>query len=209
MSIRITYLFLITIFISSHIAAQSVKFDKKSLPFLKSANEILVEFDYSDITFTSDNKSESDYLEHRKNRLNNYKDSKGDKWLEGYTISKTELWRRQFIKVLNERLLKSKKKVVFSLDAKNPDYKLIVKTQWMYLGYDVGVFDEPAKIKLEFIFETINEPKKTLSTLYIKRARGVNKNIENDDEFPYLRRVGKAYEKSAFMIYLVLNRYLN
>ncbi|MCF6347952.1 MAG: hypothetical protein L3J20_06600 [Flavobacteriaceae bacterium] len=209
MPIKIKYLFLLTIFIFSKATAQSVKFDKKALIFLKSANEILVEFDYSDLTFSSDKKPESNYLEHRKNRLNNYKDSKGDKWLEGYTKSKTKLWRQQFIKVLNERLLKSKKKIVFSLDAQNPDYKLIVKTQWMYLGYDIGIFDEPAKIKLEFIFVTINEPKKTLSTLYIKRARGVNKNIENDDEFPYLRRVGKAYEKSAFMIYLILKKFVN
>jgi len=209
MGIRIKFILVIIIFIFSKAEAQTVKFDKKSLAFLKSANEILVEFDYAGLTFASDKKSEAAYIEHRKKRLNDYKDSKGDTWLEGYYKSKNELWQKAFISELNQRLHKSKKKVVFSLNAQNPDYKLIVKTQWMYLGYDVGVFDEPAKLKLDFIFTSIDEPNKILSTLHVKRARGVNKNIENDDDFPYLRRVGKAYEKSAFMIYLVLKRFLN
>ncbi len=209
MTIRIKYILVIIIFIFSKTEAQSVKFDKKSLPFLKSANEILVEFDYSNLTFQSDNKPETVYLHNRISRLNEYKKSKGDKWLEAYYKSKKEHWQQKFINELNKRLSKSKKNIVFSFDSQNPDYKLIVKTQWMYLGYDVGVFDEPAKIRLDLIFVDSNQPEKILSTLHIKRARGVNKNIENDDEFPYLRRVGKAYEKSAFMIYLVLKKFVN
>jgi len=208
MSYKIKLLLISILFIAAKVDAQSVKFDKKTLDFLESANEILVEFDYSDLAFESDDKPEAIYLEHRKERLNNNKASMGDKWLEAYTKAKTVLWQQQFIKELNNRLHKSNKKVVFSLDAQNADCKLIVKTQWMYLGYDVGVFDEPAKLKLDFVFMDIKDPEKMLSTLHIKRARGVNKNVDNDDAFPYLRRVGNAYEKSAFMIYVVLKRFL-
>ncbi len=209
MTIRIKYILVIIIFIFSKTEAQSIKFDKKSLVFLKSANEILVEFDYSDLTFDSDNKPETVYLQKRKSRLNDLKDVKGDKWLEGYNKAKAEHWKQRFTNTLNERLHKANKNINFSLNSQNPDYKLIVKTQWIYVGYDVHVIDEPAKLKLTFTFVDINSPNETLATLNIKRARGINTKFINDHEFPDLRRVGKAYEKSAFMIYLVLKKFVN
>ena len=189
---------------------QPVKFNKKTLKFLDSAKVIFVEFNFSDLTFESDKKSENIYLENRKTRLNKYKEGKGDHWIKnGYYNAKNQWWQEKFVNEFNKHLEKSNKKVRLTLNKENADHKMIIHTKWMYLGYDVGVFDEPAKIKLDINFFNINEPEKPLSNLFIKSAHGTNRNIDNDHEFPYLMRVGNAYRRSAFMLFLVLKRYIN
>ena len=170
---------------------------------------ILVEFDFSELTFES-NKTETEYLEHRKNRLNQYTEFKGNIWVEKYKESKNKLWQIKFVNELNKRLVKDKKNVVFTLDSTNVDYKLIVRTKWMYLGYNIGIANEPAKLKIDFIFYDTIDSKNIISTLNVKRATGTNGNsIKKGEKFTYLKRIGNAYKKSAFMLYLVLKRFLN
>ena len=206
---KLKYLPLIIIFIGLKVSAQSVKFDKKSLSFLKSAKEIQVEFIYDSLKFDSNKITEGAYLDKRIIRLDKDENKDSEAWIKAYHNSKKNDWQEAFVNMLNKKLKLSKKDIEFKLDAKNPEYKLIVNTTWMYLGYDIGVISEPAKLKLDFAFIDYNDPKKILSKLFIKRASGNNKNIDNDSQFPHLKRVARSYEKSAFMLYLVLKRFSN
>ena len=186
--------------------AQYIKHDKKAFSFLKSADKILVVFKYDNLTFDSDNKSEESYLKKRKSRLENDNKINAQDWVDTYYQYKEKEWQKMFVDKLNTKLNLSKRDSVFSLNVKNPDYKLIVHTSWMYLGYSSAV-SEPAKLNIDFVFLDLKESENVITKLHLKKVTGVNKKNDNRSPYSHIIRVGRAYEKSAFRLALILKRF--
>lgn len=203
-----TFFLLTTFFISFYCFGQPIKHKKKDLRFLDSVREIAVIFVYDSLTFDGDHKSETVYLKKRKARLDREKKMPSETWLQNYEKFKTEIWPEQFVTTLNTLAREEGKDIVFSLEPNAAKTTLLVIPNWMYMGYDVGVVSEPAKLSLDFILTKDGSEEKPLAKLYLKRASANNKNIDNENKFQHLKRMENAFRKSAFSLFAVLKKYV-
>jgi hypothetical protein len=172
--------------------AQDIDVVSGNFDFLKNQKEINVEFDYSNFTMMKDKKTEAQYVEERTAELNEKSKGNGNIWKKKWESSKELIWTPKFLELVNIVLSKEKKDVTFQEGLTTP-YTLIVKTVWLYPGWDVAMMKQPAKVTTNLKFVETANKSNVLLEITSEEAPGDQwgNNFSNES------RLGEGYAKTG------------
>lgn len=182
-------------------SANAQRYDLLSGDFknLKSITEYNVVFDYKDITIHG-YQTEEEYLADKMQKREKV-EGKAEKFRDDWFAYRSDLYEPAFIKYFNNVFKKGEVKVAQNPDAK---YTMLVKTTWVYPGYNGGGAIEPAKISAVInVYETADPTKLLLSV-------GFDKSIGLEHELGSTLgdRISWAYERLAKNFTIQLKRFL-
>ena len=172
--------------------AQDMNVVKGNFDFIKNQKEINIEFDYSDFTMMKENKTEKQYVEERTAELNEKYKGNGNIWQKKWYSAKELIWTPKFLELINVVLQKEKKDLNFQ-EGLNTPYTLIVKTTWLYPGWDAGIMKQPAKVSTNLKFVETANKSNVLLEITSQEAPGDQwgNNFSNES------RLGEGYAKTA------------
>ncbi|WP_428230656.1 hypothetical protein [Flavobacterium sp.] len=178
--------------ISGTLFAQDMNVVKGNFDFLKDQKEINTEFDYSNFTMMKENKPEAQYVEEHKADLDKKAKGNGNLWEKRWVVAKEQIWTPKFLEIGNIVLSKAGKDLNFQEGLKTP-YTLIVKTVWLYPGWDAGIMKQPAKVttNLKFV-ETANK-----SNVLLEITSEESPGDQWGSNFSNETRIGEGYAKTA------------
>lgn len=186
-------LVLSVLFVSSMMTAQRMDVVKGNFDFLKGQKEINVQFDYSELTLMKEKKSEAAYIEDRTNDLNEKNKNVGDIWAKKWKASRELSWNPKFLELVNVVLSKKDVDVSFQEELTTAPYTLIVKSVWIYPGWDVMMMKQPAKVTTLLTFVETANPSNVLVEITSEEAPGDQwgSNFSNET------RIGEGYAKTG------------
>lgn len=186
-------LVLSVLFVSSMMTAQRMDVVKGNFDFLKGQKEINVQFDYSELTLMKEKKSEAAYIEDRTNDLNEKNKNVGDIWAKKWKASRELSWNPKFLELVNVVLSKKDVDVSFQEGLTAVPYTLIVKSVWIYPGWDVMMMKQPAKVTTLLTFVETANPSNVLVEITSEEAPGDQwgSNFSNET------RIGEGYAKTG------------
>jgi len=172
--------------------AQDMNVVKGNFDFIKNQKEINIEFDYSNFTMMKENKTEKQYVEERTAELNEKYKGNGNIWQKKWYSAKELIWTPKFLELINVVLQKEKKDLNFQ-EGLNTPYTLIVKTNWLYPGWDAGIMKQPAKVSTNLKFVETANKSNVLLEITSEEAPGDQwgNNFSNES------RLGEGYAKTA------------
>ena len=172
--------------------AQDMNVVKGNFDFIKNQKEINIEFDYSNFTMMKENKTEKQYVEERTAELNEKYKGNGNIWQKKWYSAKELIWTPKFLELINVVLQKEKKDLNFQ-EGLNTPYTLIVKTTWLYPGWDAGIMKQPAKVSTNLKFVETANKSNVLLEITSEEAPGDQwgSNFSNES------RIGEGYAKTA------------
>lgn len=172
--------------------AQDMNVVNGNFDFLKTQKEINIEFDYSDFTMMKEKKTEAKYIEERTAELNEKHKGNGNIWQKKWNGAKELIWTPKFLELINVVLQKEKKDLFFQEGLTTP-YTLIVKTTWVYPGWDASIMKQPAKVSTNLKFVETADKSKVLLEITSEEAPGDQwgSNFSNES------RIGEGYAKTA------------
>lgn len=178
--------------IGSTIFAQKAEVKLGSPKILKGQTEVRVLFDYSALTLTSDSISEDEYIRNRIVKMNEKNPGNGTVWKEKWIGAKEYIWEPKFMELLSKYATKNSK-ILFSENATQAPYTMIVKVDWLYAGWDAGIMKQPAKVSTTIsIIDSNNMDDKKFIIKY-KDAPGNQFGNNFSDE----SRLGEGFAKTA------------
>lgn len=172
--------------------AQDMNVIKGNFDFIKNQKEINIEFDYSNFTMMKENKTEKQYVEERTAELNEKYKGNGNIWQKKWYSAKELIWTPKFLELINVVLQKEKKDLTFQ-EGLNTPYTLIVKTTWVYPGWDAAIMKQPAKVSTNLKFVETANKSNVLLEITSEEAPGDQwgNNFSNES------RIGEGYAKTA------------
>lgn len=179
-------------FISANVFCQNMEVINGNFDFLKDQKEINTEFDYSNFTMMKENKPEAQYVEEHKADLDQKAKGNGNLWYKRWVVAKEQIWTPKFLEIGNIVLSKAGKDVNFQEGLKTP-YTLIVKTVWIYPGWDAGIMKQPAKVSTLLTFvETANR-----SNILLEISSMEAPGDQWGSNFNNETRIGEGFAKTA------------
>lgn len=146
--------------------AAKVKLKSGKLDALKGVKEMNVKYDYSNMTVTTKNKPETEYIEDKKAEYNKKEAGKGDKWAESWEADRDKRYKVQFKEEFDKQ---SGITLNENSDAK---YTIIFHTTHTETGYNIGISRRNAYIDGEAtIVETAN-PDNVIAVITVQDAQG-------------------------------------
>ncbi|SNR25345.1 hypothetical protein [Flavobacterium sp. ov086] len=178
--------------ISGAVSAQDMTVVQGNFAFLKDQKEINIEFDYSNFTMMKENKPEAQYVEEHKADLDKKAKGNGNIWQKKWIAAKEQIWTPKFLEIGNIVLSKAGKEMNFQ-EGLNTPYTLIVKTIWIYPGWDAGIMKQEAKVTTNLKFVDTADKSKVLLEINSEEAPGDQwgNNFSNES------RIGEGYAKTA------------
>ncbi|WP_430613299.1 hypothetical protein [Flavobacterium sp. JP2137] len=175
------------------VSAQKMTVIQGDSRFLKEQKEVNVEFVYDNYTLLKEQISEEVYIEQRSADLNQKTATVGDTWVKKWNSSKELIWEPKFLELLNVVHAKKKKDIRFIQNNPTAKYTLIVKTVWIYPGWDAGIMKQAAKVSTLLYFVATDNRDKALLTIRSVDAPGnqFGNNYSNES------RIGEGYAKTA------------
>ena len=189
---KLSTLVLVAVLSVSSAIAGRIKLEDGSLAPLKGQTEFNIEFDYSNFTMMKENKTEKQYVEERTAELNEKYKGNGNIWQKKWYSAKELIWTPKFLELINVVLQKEKKDLNFQ-EGLNTPYTLIVKTNWLYPGWDAGIMKQPAKVSTNLKFVETANKSNVLLEITSEEAPGDQwgNNFSNES------RLGEGYAKTA------------
>lgn len=178
--------------ISGTAFCQDMKVVKGNFDFLKDQTEINTEFDYSNFTMMKENKPEAQYVEEHKADLDQKAKGNGNLWQKKWVTAKEQIWTPKFLEIGNVVLTKAGKNLNFQ-EGLNTPYTLIVKTVWLYPGWDAGIMKQPAKVTTNLKFVETANKSNVLLEITSEEAPG----DQWGNTFSNETRIGEGYAKTA------------
>lgn len=178
--------------ISGTAFCQDMKVVKGNFDFLKDQTEINTEFDYSNFTMMKENKPEAQYVEEHKADLDQKAKGNGNLWQKKWVTAKEQIWTPKFLEIGNVVLSKGGKNLNFQ-EGLNTPYTLIVKTVWLYPGWDAGIMKQPAKVTTNLKFVETANKSNVLLEITSEEAPG----DQWGNTFSNETRIGEGYAKTA------------
>lgn len=146
--------------------AAKVKLKSGSLDALKGTTEMNVQYDYSNMTVTTKNKPEAEFIEDKKADYNKKEAGKGDTWAKSWVADRDKRYKVQFKEEFDKQSGVTLKE---NSDAK---YTLIFHTTHTETGFNIGVTRRNAYIDGEAtIVETAN-PSNVIAVITVSDAQG-------------------------------------
>ncbi len=155
-------LLLVAVVFSTALFAQ--KPTKGSFATLKGITEYNLVFDYENLKVDKF-KTEEDFLKDKMEK----RDEKGtaENFKTSWFADREAKYEPKFMECFNNSM--KKKGVTVQKDLTSAKYTMHVKTSWIYPGYNVGIVDQPAKLKVIIsIYETANPSNVIVSVPYDK-----------------------------------------
>ncbi|WET00546.1 hypothetical protein [Flavobacterium sp. YJ01] len=179
-------------FISGAIFAQDMNVVQGNFDFLKDQKEVNVSFDYSDFTMMKEKMPEAQYVQEHKADLDKKAKGNGNIWEKKWIAAREQIWTPKFLEIANTVLTKEKKDLNFQEGLKTP-YTLIVKTVWLFPGWDAGIMKQPAKVTTNLKFVDSSNKSNVLLEITSDEAPGDQwgSNFSNES------RLGEGYAKTA------------
>ncbi|WJS95846.1 hypothetical protein NYQ10_05165 [Flavobacterium johnsoniae] len=179
-------------FISGAIFAQDMNVVQGNFDFLKDQKEVNVSFDYSDFTMMKEKMPEAQYVQEHKADLDKKAKGNGNIWEKKWIAAREQIWTPKFLEIANTVLTKEKKDLNFQEGLKTP-YTLIVKTVWLFPGWDAGIMKQPAKVTTNLKFVDSANKSNVLLEITSDEAPGDQwgSNFSNES------RLGEGYAKTA------------
>jgi hypothetical protein len=191
---------LLFLFAVTNLSAQRFKVISGKLKDLKGISEYNVIFDYSNQEVNGFDSEEAFLKEKMEKRTD--KPESADRFKKDWFEDRENKYEPKFIESFNKRFKIGEIKVTKNPEAK---YTLIVKTTWIYPGYNVGIGAEPAKVSaIITVVETQNIGNSLLSVEFDK-VIGIE---QGQFEFNQGFRIAGAYEKLAKNLAMQLKRFL-
>ena len=172
--------------------AQDFQEERGNLSFLKDQKVVNVEFKYDNLRLMKDNVTEKEYVDERREFLNNRNKGEGDNWLKKWEGARETFWEPKFLDLMRRTVTESKG-IVFQKDAPQAAYTLIVDAQWIYPGWDAYVMKQKAKVTTVLSFVETNNKENVLYQIRSIEAPGdqIGHNYSNE------LRIGEGFEKTA------------
>lgn len=179
-------------FISGVMFAQDMNVVQGNFDFLKDQKEVNVSFDYSDFTMMKEKMPEAQYVQEHKADLDKKAKGNGNIWEKKWIAAREQIWTPKFLEIANTVLTKEKKDLNFQEGLKTP-YTLIVKTVWLFPGWDAGIMKQPAKVttNLKFV-DSANK-----SNVLLEITSDEASSDQWGSNFSNESRLGEGYAKTA------------
>ena len=174
------------------VTAQDFQEERGNLSFLKDQKVVNVEFKYDNLRLMKDNVTEKEYVDERREFLNNRNKGEGDNWLKKWEGAREAFWEPKFLDLMRRTVTESKG-IAFQKDAPQAPYTLIVDAQWIYPGWDADVMKQKAKVTTVLSFVETNNKENVLYQIRSIEAPGdqIGHNYSNE------LRIGEGFEKTA------------
>jgi len=174
------------------VTAQDFQEERGNLSFLKDQKVVNVEFKYDNLRLMKDNVTEKEYVDERREFLNNRNKGEGDNWLKKWEGAREAFWEPKFLDLMRRTVTESKG-IAFQKDAPQAPYTLIVDAQWIYPGWDAYVMKQKAKVTTVLSFVETNNKENVLYQIRSIEAPGdqIGHNYSNE------LRIGEGFEKTA------------
>jgi len=174
------------------VTAQDFQEERGNLSFLKDQKVVNVEFKYDNLRLMKDNVTEKEYVDERREFLNNRNKGEGDNWLKKWEGARETFWEPKFLDLMRRTVTESKG-IAFQKDAPQASYTLIVDAQWIYPGWDAWVMKQKAKVTTVLSFVETNNRENVLYQIRSIEAPGdqIGHNYSNE------LRIGEGFEKTA------------
>ncbi len=140
---------------------------KTYLSFLKGQKKLLCKYVYDDMRVGK--KTEKDYIEGNKAKLNGKEAGRGDKWETMWFEDRENRFEPKFEDLFNKGV--EKRDVVAGSGYTDAEYTMTIKTTWTEPGYFVGVSSRPAYISGTIVF-TKTGSDKVLAEIEFLKAPG-------------------------------------
>ncbi len=151
-------LLLIAVVLSTAVFAQ--KPTQGSFAALKGVTEYNLVFDYENVKVDKF-KTEEDFLKDKMTK----REEKGtaEDFRASWFGDREAKYEPKFIECFNASM--KKKGVTVQKDLPTAKYTMHIKTTWMYPGYNVGIVDQPAKLKVTITVYATEDPSKIIVTV--------------------------------------------
>lgn len=173
---------LVAIFASSNLQAQDIL--KGNVNFLRDVNDLKIEFSYDKLKVGKDG-SEANYIKRKKAEKEKKDAGSGDEWEKAWQGDKSEKYQPKFEQLFSEY---SDIKVGEDLDAK---YMMHVETEFIEVGFNVGVKAKPALATLIVTFYEAENPKKILCKIKMDKMKGFQGHFDSGS------RIAEGYAKAG------------
>lgn len=185
--LRLTLLFAALAFASTAMA-QRIKMKEGSLAPLKGVKKINIRYDYSNMTCTTKDIPEAEFVANKKEDYNKKEPGKGDKWAESWVADREKRFAPQF------KELFEKHSDMQLAEGTTEQYTLIFKTTHTETGYNIGISRRDAFIDGEAIVVETASPEKVIARISIDNVPG---RTGSGYDFDTGGRLAEAYEKAG------------
>jgi len=186
---KVLFIILIALF-AFNTQAQKIKLVDGDLGFLKGVKDLGVVFTYEDLTVGK--MSEADYIEKKVAEAEEREPGTGEAWPDLWYGDRTGHYEPKFIELFNDVMLSEGVTLTESVEA--TDYMMIVQTNFIEPGFNVGVARKSALINLVVDFVATDNPENVLATFTIDKSPG---GLPFGGDYDSGVRVGEAYAKAA------------
>ena len=145
------------------------------------------------MTLLAEKLTEEQYVTNRATELNEKVKNTGDIWKKKWYSSKELIWNPKFLELMNIVFAKEKKDINCQEDLKTAKYTLIVKTVWIYPGWDAAIMKQHAKVSTLLKFVETNNKANVLLEISSEEAPG----DQWGNNFSNGSRIGEGYAKTA------------
>ena len=191
---------LLLLFSFSFISAQRFDIVSGKMSNLKGITAFNVTFDYTNLQVEGFETEEA-FLTDKMEKRNNI-EGKAEKFKKEWFENRENKYEPKFIESFNKRFENGEIKCEKNRDLK---YTMNIKTTWIYPGYNLVEFTQPAKISATItVVETAN-PNNILLIIKFDKSIGLPQGMFDFDEG---YRIAGAYEKLAKNMTMQLKRFL-
>lgn len=153
-------------FVINTAQAAKVKLKSGNLAALKGIKEMNVQYDYSNMTVTTKNKPEAEFIAEKKEDYNKKEAGKGDNWATSWVADREKRYKVQFKEEFD------KQSGVTLKEGSDAKYTLIFHTTHTETGFNIGITRRNAYIDGEAtIVETAN-PSNVIAVITVEDAQG-------------------------------------
>lgn len=163
---------LLAAFMMAFTFAHSQKFVEgaKDFKFLKGQTKINIEYDYENLHVWKRNQTEEEYVGIKVKEKNEKQAGTGDTWKVNWEKAREERYKPKFEELFNKVLEKAS--VTAGAGVSGAKYTLIVKTTFIYPGYNIGISKMPSYVDFEFIWVETDNKDKVITKQLMKNAQG-------------------------------------
>ena len=186
---KLLFIVLIGLF-TINLNAQKIKLVDGDISFLKGVKDVGVEFTYEDLTVGK--MSEADYIKNKVAEAEEREPGTGEAWPDQWYGDRPGHYEPKFIELFNDVMLSEGVTLTESVEA--TDYMMIVQTNFIEPGFNVGVARKSALINLVVEWVETDKPENVLATFTIDKSPG---GLPFGGDYDSGVRVGEAYAKAA------------
>lgn len=159
---------------TAFIFSQKITTDKGNLDNIQGISNYSIVFEYASDLKIPNYKSEEDFLDFQARKREKKEPESGELFRKLWFENRITIYEPTFIEQFNLFKLKNRE-IHTSKNNATADYTMIVKVNFIYPGYDVGVYEEEAKLGVKISIYKNQDPDTVLYSTKFFRIHGKGK----------------------------------